>query len=292
MVRKLRLVTLEEGKKPGKLRILHMGGVIGISCQHLQVLTTDVLQKHWECQEERNPVMKHGTVVRPTMFLVSLDIKTAFDEAKPKHVARILDDHNTHGGWLRPFWDVGIIRNGFFWKCGEPLQLQWELATRKRGSSTFVVEDGESASTTLLSSVMKCDVDIRKVLNTNVVLAVARPCFNGFLNAWRWNWRRLHPKERFWIGQLCLSFSSFPALRCTFTVQRNRICTLYVVDMETFFKEFASAWRCCSIHDEVQSSCFTKDKVRRIVAWAKRLRCAQVLLQPSFISDLFDAQIL
>ena len=27
----------------------------------------------------------------------SLDIRTAFDEAKPKHVARILDDHNTHG---------------------------------------------------------------------------------------------------------------------------------------------------------------------------------------------------
>ena len=43
--------------------------------------------------------MKHGTVVRPTMFLANLDIKTAFDEAKPKHVARILDDHNTHG-WL------------------------------------------------------------------------------------------------------------------------------------------------------------------------------------------------
>ena len=33
------------------------------------------------------------------MFLTSLDIKTAFDEAKPKHVAPILDSHNTHG-WL------------------------------------------------------------------------------------------------------------------------------------------------------------------------------------------------
>ena len=88
-----------EGKKPRKLRRLHMGGVNGISCQHLQVLTTNLLQKHWEWQEERNPVMKHGTVVRPTMYMASLDIKTAFDEAKPKHVARILDDHNTHG-WL------------------------------------------------------------------------------------------------------------------------------------------------------------------------------------------------
>ena len=37
--------------------------------------------------------MKHGTLVRPTMYMASLDIRTAFDEAKPKHVARILDDH-------------------------------------------------------------------------------------------------------------------------------------------------------------------------------------------------------
>ena len=35
-------------------------------------------------------------VVRPTMYLASLDIKTAFDEAKPKHVAKIMDNHNTH----------------------------------------------------------------------------------------------------------------------------------------------------------------------------------------------------
>ena len=43
--------------------------------------------------------MKHGTVVRPTMYMASLDIKTAFDEAKPKHVAKIMDSHNTHG-WI------------------------------------------------------------------------------------------------------------------------------------------------------------------------------------------------
>ena len=44
-------------------------------------------------------MMKHGTVVRPTMYMASLDIKTAIDEAKPKHVAKILEGHNTHG-WL------------------------------------------------------------------------------------------------------------------------------------------------------------------------------------------------
>ena len=59
-------------------------------------MVTNLLQKRWRWQGERNPVMSHGSVVRPT---ASLDIKTAFDEVKPKHVAKILDDHNAHG-WL------------------------------------------------------------------------------------------------------------------------------------------------------------------------------------------------
>ena len=62
-------------------------------------MVTNLLQKRWERQEERNPVMRHGTVVRPTMYMASWDIKTAFDEAKPKHVAKIMDSHNTQG-WL------------------------------------------------------------------------------------------------------------------------------------------------------------------------------------------------
>ena len=93
------LLRLEKEKQSEKWKNLHVGGVDGISCQHLQVMVTNLPQKHWERQEERNPVMRHGTVVRLTMYLASLDIKTAFDEAKPKHVAEIMDNHNTHG-WL------------------------------------------------------------------------------------------------------------------------------------------------------------------------------------------------
>ena len=33
------------------------------------------------------------------MYMASFDIKTAFDEAKPKHVPNIFDSHKTHG-WL------------------------------------------------------------------------------------------------------------------------------------------------------------------------------------------------
>ena len=76
---------------------IHVGRVDGMSCQHLQVLVTNFLHKRWEWQEEWNSVMKHGTVVRPTMYLANLDIKTAFDGAKPKHVAKILDGHKIHG---------------------------------------------------------------------------------------------------------------------------------------------------------------------------------------------------
>ena len=68
-----------------------------MSCQHLQVMMTNLLQQHWEWQEERNPTLKHGSAVRPTKYLAILDIQTA--EAKPKHVAQILDSHDTHG-WL------------------------------------------------------------------------------------------------------------------------------------------------------------------------------------------------
>ena len=58
-----------------------------------------ICNRHREWQEERNRVMKHGTVVRQTMYMARLDIRTAFDKAKPKHVTQILDSHNTHG-WL------------------------------------------------------------------------------------------------------------------------------------------------------------------------------------------------
>ena len=40
--------------------------------------------------EDRRPMIKHGSVVRPTMYLASMDIKTAFDVARPNHIAQIM----------------------------------------------------------------------------------------------------------------------------------------------------------------------------------------------------------
>ena len=93
------VMRMEKEKEPETWKRLHLGGVNNISCQHLQVLVINLSQKHWEWQEEVSPMSKHGSVIRPTMFMASLDIKSAIDEARPRHLARILESHNIHG-WL------------------------------------------------------------------------------------------------------------------------------------------------------------------------------------------------
>ena len=44
-------------------------------------------------------MIQHGSVIRPTMFLASLDLKTAFDEARPRHVAQIMEETTKFHGW-------------------------------------------------------------------------------------------------------------------------------------------------------------------------------------------------
>ena len=92
-----------------------MGGIEGISCQHFEVEMTNLLQKHWEWQWDRRPMIEHGSVIRPTMYLASMDIKTAFDVARPKHIARIMEEHNVRG-WViaallreMPFGRTGYV---------------------------------------------------------------------------------------------------------------------------------------------------------------------------------------
>ena len=70
-----------------------------ISCQHFEVTMTNLLQKHWEwqegqktndearqCETTHDACDKHGR-------------QDAFDVARPKQVARIMEDHNVHG-WI------------------------------------------------------------------------------------------------------------------------------------------------------------------------------------------------
>ena len=76
-------------KEPETWKKLHVGGVDGISCQHFQVMMMNFLQKHWGWQENRNSMTKQGSEVRPTMYVASMDIKTAFDDARPRHISKI-----------------------------------------------------------------------------------------------------------------------------------------------------------------------------------------------------------
>ena len=50
-----------EERVPETWNRLHMGGVSNISCQHLHVSVTNFLQMHWEWQEERSHMLKHGS---------------------------------------------------------------------------------------------------------------------------------------------------------------------------------------------------------------------------------------
>ena len=56
-------------KEPETWNRFHMGGVNKISFQHLQVLVTNLSQKHWEWQEERSRMLQHGSLIRPTMLM-------------------------------------------------------------------------------------------------------------------------------------------------------------------------------------------------------------------------------
>ena len=86
------ILRLEKEKEPEGWKRLHVRGIDGISCQHVQVMVTHLLQKHMEWQEDRRPMMRHGSVIRPAVYL-------AFGVARPKHIARIMDDEDVHG-WI------------------------------------------------------------------------------------------------------------------------------------------------------------------------------------------------
>ena len=53
-------------------------------------------------------MMRHSNVKRPTMYLANMDIKTAFDVARPKHIAKIMQDHDVHG-WIFHGWIIAAL---------------------------------------------------------------------------------------------------------------------------------------------------------------------------------------
>ena len=92
-------LRLEREKRNWRLETATPGGIDGISCQHLKVSMTQLLQKHLEWQEDGSKNVWHGSQKRPSMYIAIKDIKTAFDVARPKRIAKFMGDQDVHG-WI------------------------------------------------------------------------------------------------------------------------------------------------------------------------------------------------
>ena len=78
-------------------RKLHVGAERGVNCEHMQTLVTNIFQRHWEWQEDKRADLQPGMYRYNTAFMASLDVKTAFDVAKPSVVSKILTLTRVHG---------------------------------------------------------------------------------------------------------------------------------------------------------------------------------------------------
>ena len=88
---------LHDEKEPSEWKRLHVGAERGVNCEHMQVLVTNILQRHWEWQEDRRVDLQPGRFRYNTAFVASLDVKTAFDVARPVVVSEILALTGVHG---------------------------------------------------------------------------------------------------------------------------------------------------------------------------------------------------
>ena len=87
---------LHEEKEPIEWMSLHVGAERGVNCEHMQGLLTNLLQKHWEWQENRRKDLEPGKFKYKTMYFARLDVKTAFHVAKPSVLSKILSLIDTH----------------------------------------------------------------------------------------------------------------------------------------------------------------------------------------------------
>ena len=90
-------VLVEREPVPEAWERLLVGGLNNISCQDLEVMMTNLLQKHCEWQEKRDPMKNMEAWYGRRCFLPAWTSRLSY--AKPKHVANIMDRHGFHG-WL------------------------------------------------------------------------------------------------------------------------------------------------------------------------------------------------
>ena len=88
---------LHEQKEPVEWKALHVGAERGINCEHMQALLTNILQRHWGWQEDHRIDLQPALYRYNTAFVASLDVKTAFDVARPSVISKILTLTGVHG---------------------------------------------------------------------------------------------------------------------------------------------------------------------------------------------------
>ena len=88
---------LHHEKEPSEWKRLHVGAERGVNCERMQALVTNIFQRHWEWREDRRVDLQPGRFRYNTAFMASLDVKTAFDVAKPAVVSKILSLTGVHG---------------------------------------------------------------------------------------------------------------------------------------------------------------------------------------------------
>ena len=87
---------LEMDEESDSWKKLNIFGERGVPCDHIHVLFTYFMQRHWEWQESGTGKL-HGALSYSTVYVGSLDVKTAFDVANMEIVERILTASGAHG---------------------------------------------------------------------------------------------------------------------------------------------------------------------------------------------------
>ena len=59
---------LHEEKEPIEWSCLHVDAERAVNCEHMQALLTNILQRHWEWQEDRRTDLQSGFFTDTTWF--------------------------------------------------------------------------------------------------------------------------------------------------------------------------------------------------------------------------------
>ena len=92
------ILRLERENEPEGWKQLHVGGIVGIRWQHLQEWCS-CCRNNGSGRRTGGKDVWHGSEMGPTMYLASMEIKTVFDVARPKHFSQNMVDQEVHG-WV------------------------------------------------------------------------------------------------------------------------------------------------------------------------------------------------